>query len=342
MPVTIREVARRAGLSPITVSRVLGNQGTAHRAETRERVIRAARELGYLPNAAARATARGRFGCAALLVSAQVETGAMSWRLLEGIHDALAEHDMHLTIAKLPDEKLTSTGFVPRILREWMADGLLINYTHRIPGRMIELIEQYDIPSVWLNTKRRFDCVHPDDRRAGREATEHLLRLGHRHIAYVDFIWGTEDIHRAHYSTRDRQGGYEDAMAAAGLTPAVARDKRHVSRGYRGEMWRGLLASPDRPTAIVAYTTTPRIHNTAAEAGLRIPQDLSVVTFGERTYAESGRAITTMMLPHKQVGEAAGEAMVEKIENPKRRLAPRAVPLRMAEGDSCSRPPAGN
>ena len=170
MKVTIRQIAARTGLSPITVSRVLGDKSDKHRPETRERVLRAAEELGYRINTAARAISTGRFGSVALLMSTEGSFSYLPGPLMDGIQEVLEEQDLHLTVARLSDEKLTDAEYVPQILREWTADGVLINYHFHIPGRLIELVRRYNVPSIWINSKQECNSVHPDDFGAGRRA----------------------------------------------------------------------------------------------------------------------------------------------------------------------------
>jgi len=133
MATTLKVIAEAAGVSIPVVSQVLNSKGQRFRPETRRRVRQAAERLGYRPNNSARAMATGRLGCAALVLSTQGYRSTLPAELLRGIDEELARHNMHLTIARLPDEKLTREGYVPKILREWLSDGLLINYTSDIP-----------------------------------------------------------------------------------------------------------------------------------------------------------------------------------------------------------------
>ncbi|HYG75210.1 MAG TPA: LacI family DNA-binding transcriptional regulator [Planctomycetota bacterium] len=130
MPVTIREIAERSGLSVPTVSQILNNKGHRYRSETCKRVMKAVRELGYRPNSFARAIRMGRFNCVALLLSTEKSKSFLPNELLRGVHDGVAERDYHMSLTALPDEKLTSQGFVPKILTQWSADGLLIKLSH--------------------------------------------------------------------------------------------------------------------------------------------------------------------------------------------------------------------
>ena len=193
----------------------------------------------------------GKFGCVAPLVSNWHQRVYLTQGLLRGICAQLAEHDMHLTIAQLPDEQLTAEGVVPKILRQWMVDGILIEYIAGIPQRMVDLIHQYSIPSVWINSKQPADCVHPQDFEAGQQATQRLLAFGHRRICFVNFSYPREDdLADLHYSQADRQAGYEHAMRQAGLVPHVVAP---TDTSHRGDLAIECLKQPNRPTGIVAY-----------------------------------------------------------------------------------------
>src|SRR4051812_6816320 len=119
---TIKEIAKFTGLSVPTIGNVLGGSAGRYSAQTRARVVEAARELGYRPNSTARAMRRGRVGCAALILSrshpqthSHVPPG-----LLDGLDDELALHNMHLAISRLSDEQLSDQS-LPKVLREYMA-----------------------------------------------------------------------------------------------------------------------------------------------------------------------------------------------------------------------------
>lgn len=338
MAVTIKQIAEQTGLSWPTVSQVLTGKGHRYKAETRERILKVARQLGYRPNAFARAIRTGRFGAAALVLSATDRyRSALPDGVLQGICDALEAKGMHLTVARLGDQKLTDEGFVPKLLREWMADGLLLDYNKQIPSRMMRLIEQYDIPSIWLNYRRQHDAVYPDDLSAGREATERLLALGHRRIAYA----GQPGDTPPHYSETDRREGYAEAMRAAGLEPRVvggykARECPHCGRSA----WRAVLDRPERPTAVVAYGAKSLlgVFRAADRLGLEMPRDLSLITFSGHP-AGLDMDVATMLVPEIRLGREAVEMLLEKIESPERKLPGRAIAFGFDEGGSLAAPP---
>jgi LacI family transcriptional regulator len=339
MPVTIKQIAERSGLSVPTVSQVLNNKGHRYRSETCKRVLKAVRELNYRPNSSARAIRMGRFNCVALLLSTDPSKSFLPNELLRGIHDGVAEHDYHMSLTVLPDQKLTDDGFVPKILRQWMADGLLVNYHVALPPRMVELIHEHGIPSVWINTKQKSDCVYPDDLNASREATEKLLALGHKDVAYADFGLG-ENQPSTHHSCADRYDGYAQALRAAGLQPRLMQGPDAIPSSERAAFAAKLLAQPSRPTAIVTYsdTTAMPIVQGAASLGLQFPRDLSVVTFYEGLTTHSGIGIASMVIPWHEVGYAAFQMLQEKIKDPAQIQAPRALPFTFEPGQTFGPP----
>jgi LacI family transcriptional regulator len=241
------DIARHAGVSQTTVSFVLNDRTDMPiSAATREKVLASARELGYRPNRSARAIQSGRFGCIALLLSTVELRSILLPGLRDGILDALGERDIHLVLARLPDTALTDERYVPSILREWFADGLLVNYNSEVPDRMVRLIEENALPAVWVNLRREANCVYPDDEGMVRDATERLLSIGHRRIAYVNYTGVV------HYSAADRIAGYRAGMAAAGFVPEVIESQHGILSMDEAH---AILARPaeHRPTALVCY-----------------------------------------------------------------------------------------
>ena len=340
MTVTLKVIAEAAGVSIPVVSQVLNSKGQRFRPETRRRVRQAACRLGYRPNSVARAMATGRPGCATLLLSTEGYRSTLPAELLRGIDGELARHNMHLTIARLPDEKLTSEGYVPKILREWLSEGLLINYTSDIPRKMLALIRGHDIPSVWINCRLHHDCVHPDDYDAGRLAGEHLLALGHRRLAYV-CSWRPQDLRQAHYSARDRGGGLRAALRRAGLAP-LRPPAYEADEPRRLELVRGWLADPrTRPTGVFCYgdRDAPILAASALQLGLRIPEDISILLCADEPFVRMGLRFTTLAVPAAAVGAEAVRMMLRKVEQPNDRLPRRAIPFELHAGGTSAPPP---
>jgi LacI family transcriptional regulator len=349
MTVTIKEIARRTGLSIPTVGNVLGSSAKRYSAETRRRILAAAEELGYRPNASARAMRNGRFGCAALILSrskasthSHIPTG-----LIDGLEDELSIRDMHLTVTRLTDEELSQNDFVPKVLRQHMADGMIVNYTHEIPPGMLELIYSHHTPAVWINARLPGDCVYPDDFGAAHTATCRLLELGHRRITLLHMIssFGSQrDFQQGwpsqHYSVLDRAAGYARAMTDAGLTPSVLSHEKYIDEGEQLAACLDLLSRPDRPTAVLAYSMldATSLMCAASSQGLSVPRDLSVILFAPAPQWVGGRMLTAAAIPTEAMGRRAVQLLGEKLDDPDRVCPPVSLPYGL-EGDATIAPP---
>ena len=323
---TTKDIALRLNVARSTVSTVLsgGSSNTRVSDDLRSRVIETAREMGYRPNSAARAMKSGRQGCAGLVLSS-LEPGrsTLPELVLRGLAEGLQLRDMHLAVNVLSDEVLI--GNMPRLLKDWAADGLVLNYNKHLPEGLAELVDWYSIPSVWINRRVEHTAVFPDDFAAGVTAGRELLERGHQRIAYVSLFREPEGI--GHYSETDRPGGLAHALTEAGLTLQTF----YPSPGDSGDPTERLIAafSGDAPpTAVVAYGSGDinLIALAAAQCGLSIPEKLSVVGFGGRPLV-CGRNFSTVLCPEHSIGLRASSMLVEKIENPGVDIASVALPF---------------
>ncbi len=351
--VTASDIARKVGVSQPVVSAALsGKIGGSVRVgrKTSLRIQKVARDLGYRTNLAARAVSTGRFGSVALVLSTTGAHSTLHGDLIAGLHAQLEEARTHLIVLKMSDAQLTDPDYAPRLLTEAGSDGLLIDYTHAIPPRMMELIERHHIPAVWINSKHSADCVHPDDEGAGYEATRKLLAFGHRRIAYAEFCY-LPDAHglhpdEPHYSVLDRPAGYARAMREAGLEPRIEK-RCPLAAGELGDFLayaRALLAgdATQRPSALLGYASDRMIpcFTAAMMAGLKVPGDLSLVSIDSDAVPFLGTLFSTLLLPHEAVGRAAGRMMLEKLDHPGKRLPPVAVPFAFEPGQTLADVPS--
>jgi DNA-binding LacI/PurR family transcriptional regulator len=229
---------------------------------------------------------------------------------------------------------LTDERFVPKLLRELAADGLLINYIADIPLEMDRLIRQHRIPSVWMNTRVEADCVFPDDRRNAAAATRRLLELGHTRIAYLDLSISS------HYSVTERAEGYADAMAEAGLAPRLFHPGDVVDPDNRQACCAAFLETPDRPTAVLtyeAYHAVP-LYAAALRAGLDVPGDLSIMTFHHQPVDALGVRMDTAEIPAVDMGKEAVRMLYQRIDQPGLSLPPCPLPGRIVPGSTCAAP----
>jgi DNA-binding LacI/PurR family transcriptional regulator len=293
---------------------------------------------------------QGRIGCAALVLSRsrQQVLSHIPVGLLDGLDDELAHHNMHLTVSRLTDEQLSRDDILPKVLREYMADGMIVNYTHQIPPRMLELIHAHHTPAVWVNAKLGEDCVYPDDIGAAESATARLISMGHRRIALLHLIspkvfgsYSFDQVRpRLHFSVGDRAEGYVRAMRAAGLPARVAHHDRFVPDEEQVDACRTLLSGPDRPTAVMLYSENDlsALLCAAAELRLSVPADLSVQVFYPVLPWVAGRQVSAVQIPTEEIGRRAVRMLLRKIELPDESCAPEAVPYTVDLGQTVAPP----
>ncbi len=342
--VTTKVIAEHLGVARPTVSTILsGARSNTRVSESlRRRVLKAAEELGYRPNSAARAIRSGQFGAIGVLQATESDRGNLSRTALYAIQTKAVEHDMHLSMGMVPDVNLSDPAGLPKVLREWCVDGLLISYTSVIPPLMHKHIERHRIPAIWMNVKREHDCVHLDDFGGACGATEMLLEMGHRRIAYLGQR-PIPDSHQ-HYSVADRFEGYAVAMKRAGLKPdpIFGRSLAVSEMPEHGEPIAGLvqqLRSAERPTAVVAVEAAADVLFAAHVAGLSVPRDLSVIVLTEGIHSVLGVKPAQMRLHTFGLGYLAFEQLMQKNQRPRQPLDPVAVYCTFDRGQTLAPPP---
>jgi DNA-binding LacI/PurR family transcriptional regulator len=310
-PVTIRDVADRAGVGLGTVSRVL-NDSPAVSDATRRKVLATIEELHYTPNPIARRLSLGKTLTIAVIVPFFTRPALVE--RLRGIEYTLADSEYDLILFNVETTARRDACFRDLPHRE-RVDGLLIM---SLSPRDVDVDRflQAGVPTVLV------DAWHPnlsrvviDDVAGGRLAIQHLLGLGHRRIAYVS-DWLDNPFNFV--SSRNRYLGYQQALAEAGLSfrPEYHRQGDHGRQQAR-EMALGLLALPDPPTAIFAASDTQAIGvlEAAHELGLRIPEDLAIVGYDDVEIAEH-LGLTTVRQPLFALGVEGVEMLLDAIASP--------------------------
>jgi DNA-binding LacI/PurR family transcriptional regulator len=327
----MQDIANDLNVSKQLVSYALNGTGTVSK-QTRQLIVTRAEELGYRRNASAANLKSERSGWLTLLNANAGPFGAFDVSLLKGVDSELSKHNLHLHFESVTVEAMYDEAMWPRVLREWMSDGIIIVYSKMDVPELEKVIHRQRIPAIWTNARRESDCVFPDDEGAFYAATEELLRLGHRRIFYIS------DGHPLHYSTHDRQAGYEKAMLKAGLAPEVGRLGGETPR-ERFEFIRSVVARPaqQRPTAIVCYSRQDALSFglAARTLGISIPEELSLVA--EHEYAGGlieGKWLSGMAVPFRDVGSSAVRLLLQKIADPQQKLSPQAVPFPALKGET--------
>lgn len=337
---TISDIAAKAGVTASTVSNVLNGRYVAKRSDAARRALkirRLAKEMGYRPHIAARATRTGRTGCIGMLASAKATYSVTFGGFEQALVQALEERGLLLVKGLLTHDMLQADGRLPRIIAESLADGLILNYAFHIPPGITDMVERHGLPAVWINSKQPHNCVHPDDAAATHQATRYLLERGHTRIAYVDTGW-MENPADYHYSIADRRLGYERAMCEAGLTPRVidARLLGPVVEPVGRVLRRCMRALEQRgdATAVIYNNTGETMLLAAAQLGIRVPDDLSLISIDIETDAVSRVAITRLVVPFPAVAQMAVEMLCRMLDHGEASRPPRAIPYEVTEGQT--------
>lgn len=311
--VTIRDVARHAGVGVGTVSRVLNSSPSVSQA-TRQRVLAVIEELDFEPNPIARRLSLGKTLNIAVIVP--FFTRPLFVERLRGIEYALAQSEYDLVLYNVETAERRDECF-REIPRRERIDGLLI-LSLMPQDKDVDRFLEAQVPTVLV------DARHPllnrlvmDDVEGGRQATEHLIQLGHRKIGFVgDYL----ENRFGFVSSRDRFDGYYQALELADICfqPKYLKQGEHSQLVAR-RLTLELLALPDPPTAIFAASDTQAIGvlMAAEELDLAVPGDLSVIGYDDIEVADYLH-LTTMRQPSFVLGTEAVQVMMEAIEEPQR------------------------
>lgn len=341
----LRDVARRAEVDPSTVSRVLRDDPSQQvRPETRERILVAARELNYRPNALARGLRTRRTDTLGLIipsldnlgfseVTSGIQAAAAAAGKLVMVVDAGAVDGTSVEWADGEDgagpagdgspsdaaidaggAARTESDVYERLIGDGRVDGLIVAFA-ALDDRHVAQLAERGIPLVLVN--RRTSGVHGsvvvDDVRGSATAVEHLVRLGHRRIGSIGLAADTD-------TARRRDAGYRESMAAAGLSV----NERWVEagpptvEGGRAALYRLLAASKgDRPTGIVVASLMSAIGVLSAlrDSGRRVPDDYSIVAFNDHPFANfTAPALTTVRMPNSRMGQQAVRMLLDALD----------------------------
>ena len=318
---TMAEIAALAGVSKPTVSKVMNRQpGVA--AATRERVEHVIAERGYVRHGAARALSAGRAGSVNLVVK-EVDN-AYFMEIIQGVEETLERAGLSMVLTATRDEARRHRRWMARVI-EHGTDGAILVLPDEHFARLEEL-RGHGIPVALVDDRGESPADLPSvgatNFAGGFAAAEHLLSLGHRRIAVV----GGPPFK----STRARLAGYRTALQEAGVQPdpRLERSGGFVAEtGY--EAARALLRAPEPPTAIFAGNDLQAIgvYRALYEAGLRAPDDMSVVGFDDLPLARLlTPALSTVRQPVREMGALATRMLLriiagEKLESARVELA---------------------
>ncbi|MEM8530024.1 MAG: LacI family DNA-binding transcriptional regulator [Chloroflexota bacterium] len=328
--VTIEDVAREAGVSYATVSRVVNNKSYIKPA-TRERVMEAITRLGYVVNPQARSLAGGQSQVIGLVVQ---ELGSeYIGGVVRGIDMELDALGYNLMLYVTHRRKTRESTYVTALTRG-LSEGLLL-VIPRNAEAYLETLRQYHFPYVLIDYQGNNDenaSVGVTNRQGAYDAVHYLIDLGHHRIG---FITGILEMG----SAVDRLAGYRAALTDNGLTDApelVVEGKFDHSSGYFGAAT--LLGLADPPTAIFASNdeSANGVLDAIRDRGLRIPDDISVIGFDDVPRAASAHpGLTTVRQPLEEMGRVATKMLLESIKDPDRVVESVILPTELILRNSC-------
>ncbi len=300
----IVEVAKRAGVSPATVSRFY-NSPDVVKLPTRKRIEQAAQDLGYIRDRAAGMLHGGFSGTIGLVVP--TIDNAIFAELIQAFASRLEEHGRTMLIAAHGYD-LSKEVAIIRSLLERRIDGVaLIGLEHQ--KAPLEMLASRNVPvlAVWnFREDSAIPCIGADNFEAGRQVAQHLTSKGHKDIALLFPPLAEND------RSRDRLDG---VLSALETTPEVLGSSRLIEAHYNIGLAKSAaleLLKTERPTAMLCGNDI--IAQGAVYAcqklGLRIPDDISIIGIGDfRGSAHMEPALTTIRMPARQIGEAAADSL---------------------------------
>lgn len=314
MPVAnISDVARAAGVSKTTVSRVLNGKYEFMSPETRNRVEAAIEALRFNPNSVARSLKRKRTNLIGVIVANIMNP--FSTAITRGMEDYCRAHGYSLIVCNADDSPATEREYV-QVLRSRQVDGLAINTTGRGNLDLFRQLSEEGYPLVLLDRKMEgigADTVTLDNPAGATMAMRHLLDRGFRRIGIV--VYPPEGLS----SRTERLNAYKQALAEAGLpadpdliriaaaTPGAARQAAHE-----------LLSLEHRPDAIFAtnYLINLEVLSAIHQAGLQAPRDVAIIGFDDSEwYPLLSPPLTTVRQPTYEMGRLAAQLLIRRIES---------------------------
>jgi DNA-binding LacI/PurR family transcriptional regulator len=325
---TLEDVASRAGVSRALVSLVMRGS-TRVSAKSRRKVLAAAAQIGYRPNAMARNLASHRTHTVGLLLNDLHNP----WfaEVADGVERAAAENGYRVLIASGGDGPRGEERALDSFL-ELRTDGIILAGP-RLPASRIAAAAG-DVPIVVVGRAMRtsrVDTVVNDDRFGGKLVVRHLIGLGHRAIAHIDGGSGA--------GARPRRRGYEEAMREAGRSKEIRVVHGDFTDVAGVNAAQAILDSGDLPTAIFAANdlAATGVLDRLEDAGLRVPDDVSLVGYDNTFLAALHHmSLTTVNQPRAAMGRLAMAAFLERMENgrmaPARRVVPPSLVVRRTSG----------
>jgi LacI family gluconate utilization system Gnt-I transcriptional repressor len=330
MKANLEDIAREAGVSKMTVSRVLRG-GSGFSADTRDRVIKVAERLGYVPNRLAAAFGADQAGTLVGMCVPRLTSGLFG-HVLDGVDRALTRLGYQLMIGANNHAPEEEEAWVRQVI-SWRPAGLILSGRTHTPGT-VDLLRASAAPvvEIWDLTTSPIDMSvgfsHHD---CGAEMGQFLLRRGRRRAGFVGALARSDVMGQA------RLEGFEATLARAGH-PLIDREVLHDAPGFYAGYYglEMLLARGSKPDVVYFHNDEMAIGGLAfcQSRGIRVPEDLGIAGWGGMEAASIlPRRLTTTVVPTTAIGKAAAEALVARLKGePGQEVT--VIPTRLVPGET--------
>jgi DNA-binding LacI/PurR family transcriptional regulator len=336
MSVTIKDVAKLANVAPSTVSRVIANNSRISE-ETKKRVREAMETLGYHPNYNARSLAIKSTRAIGLVMPSSVDKvfqNPFFPEVIRGISTKAHEREFAIYMSTGQNEQEIYDG-VERMIHGGRVDGVLLLYS-RIDDKIMSLLQEKKFPFSVIgkpfNNAEQITHVDNDNYTAGKDVTEYLIQLGHKHIA---FVCGSLDL----VVTIDRVLGYKKALEDANIPyqdDYIVQEEFLQDGGMAGFM--KLMSLPTPPTALIVKDDllSFSLMGTIDKIGLSIPKDISIISFNNLMLSEFTRPpLTSVDIDIFKLGYHAADCLLDQIKNPEQEAKQVIVPHKLIKRQTC-------
>ncbi len=319
--ITIKDIAKAAGLSTAAVSQALRPRLDSNiklQESTIERVKKAARELNYQPHSGARSIRSNSFNTIGYFVAKTGQFTNTPYGYMAGVHDIAEERGFRMTLIRLPRNIEDISQAMPSVFSERNLDALVIESYSELAYQIYERIQTFRMPVVFVNDRHKTNSVYVDDEWGAVQLTEHLIEKGYQRIAFIQRqTEGGPPVSKMHHSAVDREKGYRKAMKKAGMTAVshtvITTDVVGLGVELRPEDW-NVVKGFD---AVIAYDDdlANLIARTAYDRGLRIPDSLAIAGFnGDYAALSAWQRLTSVRIPSYEMGRSAAEMAFKLVD----------------------------
>ncbi|GGE57142.1 ribose utilization transcriptional repressor RbsR [Priestia taiwanensis] len=311
MSITIKDVAKKTGVSITTVSQILNGKGQRFSEKTREKVWSAAEELNYKANYFAQNMVTKQTQTIGVIIPDITNTFYSD--MIKGIEDYLYENGFMVLLCNSTDNEERENLYLNQLVHR-SVDGFIIASSTISDEMIFDLLKKNDKPYILLDRKREeheSDNIIVDDTEGGYVATEHLITLGHRNIGVITSSSSDVNVH-------NRFVGYKKCMEDYGLLMKeewIMRETLSMSGGY--EAAKKLLQADVSAIFATSDQLAIGVYRAASEVGVCIPEQLSLIGYDDIELASyMSPPLTTIHQPIYEIGKLAAETLIHRIMNP--------------------------